>query len=69
MELTKKRVMTTEMKNQILGYKLDRLGCSFSLSHDQGKTSNELGWTRLGWRNSAKLLGLPLFFANCEARV
>jgi hypothetical protein len=69
MELTKKRVMTTEMENQVLAFKLDRVGCSFSLSQDQGKTFNKLGWSRLGWRNSDKLGGLPLFFASCEARV
>jgi len=68
-ELINSRVMTTEFQNQILAFKLDRVGCSFSISQDQGKTFNKLAWTRLGWRNSDKLIGLPLFFANCEARV
>ncbi len=68
-ELTKNRVMTTKFQNKVLVFELDRVGCSFSISQDQGKTFDKLAWTRLGWRNSVKRSGLPLFFASCEARV
>jgi hypothetical protein len=53
---------------EILGlYRIDRVGCRFEISHDQGGTFTNSSWTRLGWRKKDKKRFLPAFFAQTEA--
>ncbi len=68
-ELVKQGRRFSRINESILQFKLDRIGCAFSLSEDQGETFQELSWTRLGWRKASKLEYLPFFFADCEAKV
>ncbi len=68
-ELIKNGKRFSNIDGCVLQFKLARVGCSFKLSGDQGKTFEERSWTRLGWRKSAKLTYLPFFFAGCEATV
>lgn len=68
-ELVRYRELTTTFDNSKLHYKLDKTGCSFSLSDDRSDAPRELGWTRLDKGKSDKILDLIMFFAQCEARV
>lgn len=68
-ELVKNRKIELEIKDFIVRYKLDRVGCSFQVSKDGGKTFREKTWVRTGWRKSGRLSYLPLFFAQCETNV
>ena len=56
------------VKGISITYKLDRLGCSYSI-HDPRHSNLQKGWTRIGWGKSAKRKALPHLFAKSEAHV
>ncbi len=68
-ELVKKREIQFEINHVYVRYALDRVGCSFQISKDGGETFKEKYWVRTGWRKSARISYLPLFFAQCETSV
>jgi hypothetical protein len=47
-------------------YKLERRGCSYSVSEDR---FSKKSWIRMGWGKSSKRRALPNFFAKSEADV
>jgi hypothetical protein len=47
-------------------YKLDRLGCSYSI-RDEKNSNLQKGWSRIGWRKSARGKALTHLFAKSEA--
>jgi hypothetical protein len=56
------------IKSISITYKLDRLGCSYSI-HDERNSNLQKGWSRIGWGKSAKRKALPYLFAKSEADV
>jgi hypothetical protein len=66
-ELLLSRTMKVVIKENVGLYRLDRVGCRFEISHDNGETFTNSGRTHLGWRKKDKRLYLPNFFAQTEA--
>lgn len=66
-ELLLSRIMKVVIRENVGLYRLDRVGCRFEISHDNGETFTNSGRTHLGWRKKDKRLYLPNFFAQTEA--
>lgn len=68
-ELIKTHKIEMRIEEFLIHYTLGRVGCSFKISKDGGRTYKENSWVRTGWRKSHKLEYLPHFFAQCETSV
>jgi hypothetical protein len=66
-ELLLSRTMKVVIEEHVGLYRLDRVGCRFEISHDNGETFTNSSRTHLGWRKKDKRLYLPNFFAQTEA--
>jgi len=66
-DLLVSRTIRVAIQESLGLYRLDRVGCRFLISHDQGNTFTNSSWTRLGWRKNDRKRYLPAFFAQTEA--
>lgn len=66
-ELIRNRELSLEVNAVRVKYKLDRVGCWFSIIENSDGSFRKNAWNRFGWGKAAKLRALPEFFAKTEA--
>lgn len=57
-----------EVKGEVFKISVDKKGCSWGCSEDNGATFQELGWVKLSRKKDARILIIKDAIARCEAR-